>query len=238
MKKLVLLRHGQSVWNLENRFTGWTDVDLSEEGVEEANRAGEILQAHGYIFDIAYTSYLKRAIRTLWIVLLKLDLAWIPVEKSWMLNERHYGSLQGLNKEETARVFGEEQVKLWRRSADIRPPALLRTDPRNAAFEARYQHLSPQDIPLTESLVDTEQRVLRYWNKKVAPSLLNDRRVLISAHGNTLRALVKYLDNLPADGIVNINIPTAIPLVYELDDQLQPVAQYYLSKEGKVDFNG
>jgi 2,3-bisphosphoglycerate-dependent phosphoglycerate mutase len=233
MKKLVLLRHGQSEWNLTNRFTGWTDVDLSEHGVSEARQAGEILKSHHYTFDIPYTSYLKRAIRTLWMVLYRLDLAWIPIEKTWMLNERYYGALQGLNKAETELQYGEEQVHKWRRSADVRPPALDANDPRSARFELKYKQLSNDEIPLTESLVDTEERVLKYWNRSIRNSLWNNRHVLIAAHGNTIRALIKYLDHLSADGIVGISIPTGIPLVYELDDNLHAITSYLLDHNGR-----
>ncbi|MCM3626950.1 2,3-diphosphoglycerate-dependent phosphoglycerate mutase [Paenibacillus glycanilyticus] len=232
MKKIVLIRHGQSVWNVENRFTGWTDVDLSTQGLDEAREAGKILKKHGYVFDIAYTSLLKRAIRTLWIILQEMDLLWIPEHKSWMLNERHYGALQGLNKAETAAKYGEDQVYLWRRSVDIRPPALEITDERYEVSDPRYKELKDGEFPLTENLEDTEARVLRYWNAEIAPAISAGSRVIISAHGNTLRALVKYLDRLPSDGIADLNIPTGIPLVYELNDDLQPVRHYYLGWEG------
>lgn len=227
MRKIVLVRHGQSEWNLENRFTGWTDVDLSVNGLEEARRAGEILKENGYSFDLAYTSVLKRAIRTLWIILDQMDLMWIPVHKSWMLNERHYGALQGLNKAETATKYGEEQVHLWRRSVEVRPPALELSDPRYDGFNPKYKGIDGQ-IPLTENLADTEERVLNYWNKIVKPSILADQKIIISAHGNTIRGLVQYLDNIPSDGIANLNIPTGMPLVYELDDQCRPIRNYYL----------
>ncbi|WP_435170418.1 2,3-diphosphoglycerate-dependent phosphoglycerate mutase [Paenibacillus glycanilyticus] len=232
MKKIVLIRHGQSVWNVENRFTGWTDVDLSTQGLDEAREAGEILKKHGYVFDAAYTSVLKRAIRTLWIILHEMDLLWIPEQKSWLLNERHYGALQGLNKAETAAKYGEEQVHLWRRSVDVRPPALDVTDPRYVAADPRYIGLKEGEFPLTENLEDTEARVLRYWNAEIAPAVSSGKQVIIAAHGNTLRALVKYLDQIPPDGIADLNIPTGIPLVYELDDELKPIRHYYLGWEG------
>lgn len=227
MRKIVLVRHGQSEWNLENRFTGWTDVDLSVNGLEEARRAGEILKENGYSFDLAYTSVLKRAIRTLWIILDQMNLMWIPVHKSWMLNERHYGALQGLNKAETAEKYGEEQVHLWRRSVEVRPPALELSDPRYDGFNPKYNGLDGQ-IPLTENLADTEERVLNYWNKVIKPSILADQKIIISAHGNTIRGLVQYLDNIPSDGIANLNIPTGMPLVYELNDECRPIRNYYL----------
>lgn len=230
MNKLILVRHGQSEWNLENRFTGWTDVDLSEAGIQEAVHAGLILKENGFVFDIAYTSYLKRAIRTLWIILYQLDLAWIPVEKSWMLNERHYGALQGLNKSETAAQFGEEQVKIWRRSADVRPPLLDKNDSRNAVFDTKYRHVPEDDIPLAESLVDTEQRVIKYWKKAIQPSLQSNKRVIIVAHGNTIRAIIKYLESIPANEIINIDVPTAVPLVYEFNDNMTAIRRYYLSE--------
>ncbi|TVX96328.1 2,3-diphosphoglycerate-dependent phosphoglycerate mutase [Cohnella terricola] len=234
MIKLVLIRHGQSVWNLENRFTGWTDVDLSNNGLEEAKQAGIVLKKHGYVFDAAHTSVLKRAIQTMWIVLREMDLLWIPDYKSWMLNERHYGALQGLNKAETAEKYGEEQVHLWRRSVDIRPPALERTDERYEASAPRYRSLREEEFPLTENLEDTERRVLKYWQKAIAPALSSGQHLLISAHGNTLRALVKYLDRIPADGIADLNIPTGIPLVYELDERLSPIRHYYLGIDGEI----
>jgi 2,3-bisphosphoglycerate-dependent phosphoglycerate mutase len=234
MNKLVLIRHGQSLWNLENRFTGWTDVDLSEQGLEEARNAGRILRKHGYKFDIAYTSVLKRAIRTLWIALHEMDLMWIPVYKSWRLNERHYGALQGLNKAETAAKYGEEQVHIWRRSVDVRPPALEKSDERYEAEEPKYAELGENEFPLTENLDDTERRVLKYWCETIAPEIKSGKKVIISAHGNTIRALVRYLDDIPSDGIANLNIPTGIPLVYELDDDLKPIRHYYLGVDGEV----
>ncbi|OPA79502.1 phosphoglyceromutase [Paenibacillus selenitireducens] len=235
MMKIVLIRHGQSVWNLENRFTGWTDVDLSDNGLEEARQAGMILKQNGFSFDAAYTSVLKRAIRTLWIVLHEMDLMWIPVYKSWCLNERHYGALQGLNKDDTAKKYGEDQVHQWRRSADIRPPALEKSDPRYEASHPKYKALKEGQFPLTESLEDTERRVLKYWNEAIAPAIRKDQKLMISAHGNTIRALVQYLDNIPSNGIVNLNIPTGVPLVYELDENLKPVRHYYLGMEGELE---
>ncbi|MGG7177277.1 2,3-diphosphoglycerate-dependent phosphoglycerate mutase [Clostridium paraputrificum] len=229
MIKLVLIRHGESKWNLENRFTGWTDVDLSENGLKEARQAGKILKENGFIFDEAYTSVLKRAIRTLWITLHEMDLMWIPVEKSWKLNERHYGALQGLNKDETAEKYGAEQVHKWRRYVDVKPPELTKDDPRYAGHEAKYSSLNESEIPVTENLADTEKRVLEEWNENIAPKLKAGKKIIISAHGNTLRALVKYLDNISSDGIANLNIPTGTPLVYELDEDLKPIKHYYLS---------
>lgn len=234
MFKLVLIRHGQSVWNLENRFTGWTDVDLTESGLEEARQAGKILKRNGYEFDIAFTSVLKRAIRTLWIILHEMDLMWIPVYKAWKLNERHYGALQGLNKEETAAKYGEEQVHIWRRSVDMRPPALEKSDERYEAADPRYSELGEGEFPLTENLEDTEIRVLKYWNENIAPVIKSGRKVIISAHGNTIRSLVRYLDNIPGDGIVSLNIPTGIPLIYELDDDLKPIRHYYIGIDVEV----
>jgi 2,3-bisphosphoglycerate-dependent phosphoglycerate mutase len=228
MFTLVLLRHGESDWNKENRFTGWTDVDLSARGREEAREAGRLLKEGGYGFDLAFTSVLKRAIRTLWIALDEMDLMWIPVEKCWRLNERHYGALQGLNKAETAAQHGEAQVKVWRRSYDIPPPALERADPRHPSRDPRYAALSDSELPLTESLKDTVARFLPYWHDTIAPAVTSGRRVLIAAHGNSLRALVKYLDNISEQAIVELNIPTGIPLVYELDLRLKPVRHYYL----------
>ena len=228
MHRLVLLRHGESVWNKENRFTGWTDVDLTEKGREEARTAGRLLREDGYEFDIAYTSVLKRAVRTLWIALDEMDLMWLPVEKSWRLNERHYGALQGLNKAETAARHGDEMVKIWRRSYDIPPPTLQAGDERHPSRDRRYAGLGHGDLPLTESLKDTVARFLPYWNATIAPAVRAGRRVLIAAHGNSLRALVKHLDNISEKDIVELNIPTGIPLVYELDDQLQPRRHFYL----------
>jgi 2,3-bisphosphoglycerate-dependent phosphoglycerate mutase len=228
VKKLVLLRHGESTWNNENRFTGWTDVDLSPKGVEEARQAGRQMVADKLVFDVAYTSVLKRAIRTLWLALYEMDLMWIPEYKTWRLNERHYGALQGLNKQETVDKHGEEQVKIWRRSYDIRPPALDPDDPRSPRFDPRYASLKPEEIPLTECLKDTVDRVLPYWNETIAPAVRSGQRALIASHGNSIRALVKYLDKISDDKIVELNIPTGIPLVYELNDDLTPIRSYYL----------
>jgi len=234
MYKLVLLRHGESTWNSENRFTGWTDVDLSEKGFQEAQEAGRVLKAAGYAFDLAYTSVLKRAIRTLWLTLDGLDLMWIPVIRDWRLNERHYGALQGLNKSETAAKFGEDQVKIWRRSYDIPPPPLEKTDPRYPGREPRYKSLSEKELPLTECLKDTVARFLPCWHNSIAPEVRAGKRVLIAAHGNSLRALVMYLDNVSEGDIVSLNIPTAMPLVYELDENLKPLRSYYLGDPAKV----
>ena len=228
MHKVVLLRHGESTWNQENRFTGWTDVDLTEKGRAEAAAAGRLLREGGYVFDIAYTSVLKRAIKTLGIALDVLDQLWIPVVKSWQLNERHYGGLQGLNKAETAAKHGEAQTKIWRRSYDIPPPALTADDPRHAAGDPRYAALTAAELPLTESLKDTVARFLPYWHETIAPAIRSGQRVIIAAHGNSLRALVKYLDDVPESEIVELNIPTGIPLVYELDENLTPIRHYYL----------
>jgi 2,3-bisphosphoglycerate-dependent phosphoglycerate mutase len=228
MHKLVLLRHGESTWNQENRFTGWTDVDLSERGLAEAKEAGRLLRDGGFVFDLAYTSVLKRAIKTLGVALDALDQLWIPVAKTWRLNERHYGALQGLNKAETAAKHGDAQIKIWRRSYDIPPPSLEPDDPRHPARDPRYSGLSPDDLPLTESLKDTVARFLPYWHETIAPSIAADKRVIIAAHGNSLRALVKFLDEVPEAEIVELNIPTGIPLVYELDDTLEPIRHYYL----------
>ena len=228
MYKLVLIRHGESTWNLENRFTGWTDVDLTPTGVEQAKNAGRLLKAEGYEFDVAYTSVLKRATRTLWHTLDEMDRTWLPVVHSWRLNERHYGALQGLNKGETAKKFGDEQVLVWRRSYDTPPPALEPTDPRSERGDLRYAKLNPEQIPLTECLKDTVARVLPFWNEAMAPAIKAGKRVVMAAHGNSIRALVKYLDNIADDDIVGVNIPNGIPLVYELDAQLQPLRHYYL----------
>jgi 2,3-bisphosphoglycerate-dependent phosphoglycerate mutase len=234
MMKVVLLRHGESDWNKQNRFTGWTDVDLSEKGIAEAKEGARVLKEQGYTFDIAYTSVLKRAIRTLWIVMDDMDLMWIPVYRSWRLNERHYGALQGLNKAETAEKFGEAQVKVWRRSYDIRPPELEKTDPRYPGFDPRYKSLSEQEVPLTECLKDTVARFLPYWHEVIAPAVKTGQRVIVAAHGNSLRALVKYLDNIPEQDIVELNIPTGMPLVYELDEDLKPLRSYYLGDPEQV----
>jgi len=228
MHKLVLLRHGESTWNKENRFTGWTDVDLSERGREEAAEAGRLLKDGGYVFDKAYVSVLKRAIRTLWIALDRLDQMWLPVEKNWRLNERHYGALQGLDKAETAAKHGDDQVKIWRRSYDIPPPPLTADDERHPSRDSRYGALTSSELPLTESLKDTVARFLPYWHGTIAPSVKAGQKILVAAHGNSLRALVKYLDNVSDADIVELNIPTGIPLVYELDDHLKPLRHYYL----------
>jgi 2,3-bisphosphoglycerate-dependent phosphoglycerate mutase len=234
MLKLVLLRHGQSTWNLENRFTGWTDVDLSEKGIEEAKQVGEVLKKEGYPFDVAFTSVLKRAIRTLWIVQDEMDLMWIPVHISWKLNERHYGALQGLNKAEMAANYGEEQVLKWRRSYHIRPPALEKSDPRYPGNDPRYKHLNEKDIPLTECLRDTVNRFLPYWHEVIAPVIRSGKQVIISAHGNSIRALVKYLDSISDEDIVGLNIPTGVPLIYELDESLKPIKSYYLGDPEEI----
>jgi len=234
MYKLVMLRHGESLWNKENRFTGWVDIDLSEKGKEEAKKAGQTLKKEGYTFDIAYTSVLKRAIRTLWIVLDELDLMWIPVVRSWRLNERMYGALQGLNKSEMAAKHGEEQVLIWRRSYDVPPPALTKDDPMYPGKDLRYKDLKENEIPLTECLKDTVARVMPYWNETIAPMIKSGKKVLIAAHGNSLRALVKYLDNVSEKDIVSMNIPTGIPLVYELDNNLKPLNRYYIGDPEEV----
>src|SRR5574338_106700 len=228
MYKIVLVRHGQSVWNLENRFTGWTDVDLTEQGRAEAHSAGALLREGGYEFDLAYTSVLRRAIKTLWIVLDEMGLEWLPVTRAWQRNERHYGSLQGLNKTEMAEKFGEAQVKIWRRSYDVPPPALELDDERHPRFDPRYAGLTPEQLPATESLNLTLDRVLPYWNSTLAPEIKSGKRVLITAHGNSIRALVKYLDHISEADITELNIPTGLPLVYELDENLKPVRSYYL----------
>jgi 2,3-bisphosphoglycerate-dependent phosphoglycerate mutase len=235
MHHVVLLRHGESDWNRENRFTGWTDVDLSERGRAEAKSAGQILKAEGYSLDCAFTSVLKRAIRTLWIVLDEMDLMWIPVERSWRLNERHYGALQGLNKAETAEKFGEAQVKIWRRSYDVPPPALDKADPRFPGNDPRYRSLSASELPLTECLKDTVARFLPYWHGTIAPAIKAGRKVIIAAHGNSLRALVKYLDGVSERDIIELNIPTGVPLVYELEADLTPRKHYYLGDQAAVD---
>jgi len=228
MYKVVLIRHGESIWNKENKFTGWADVDLSEKGKEEAAKAGEQLKKEGFSFDLAYTSVLKRAIKTLWAVTDVMDLLWVPVIRSWKLNERHYGALQGLNKAETAAKYGEDQVKIWRRSYDIPPMPLTEDDPRYPGKDPRYAGLTKSELPLTECLKDTVARVVPYWEKEIAPQIKAGKKVIIAAHGNSLRALVKYLDNISDDAIVNLNIPTAMPLVYELDDNLKPIKSYYI----------
>ncbi|HEX2953377.1 MAG TPA: 2,3-diphosphoglycerate-dependent phosphoglycerate mutase [Bacillota bacterium] len=232
--KLVLVRHGESVWNKENRFTGWTDVDLSEKGVEEAKEAGRLLRKEGYQFDLAYTSVLKRAIRTLWHILEATDLLWIPTEKSWRLNERHYGALQGLNKAEMAAKYGEEQVHIWRRSYDVLPPALTADDERFPGHDPRYANLKKEELPLAESLKLTVTRFMPYWQRTIVPQIKAGKRLIIAAHGNSLRALVKHLDAIGDDAIADLNIPTGIPLVYELDDNLKPIRHYYLGDQEKV----
>ncbi len=229
MHKLILLRHGESLWNKANLFTGWTDVDLSEKGIKEAHEAGKRLLKEGYTFDIAFTSVLKRAIRTLWIVMDEMDLMWVPVRRSWRLNERHYGALQGRNKAETAAKYGEKQVLIWRRSYDVRPPALTKDDPRWPGHDPRYKDVPEEELPLAECLKDTVARFLPYWHEVIAPTIRAGKQVMISAHGNSLRALVKYLDDVPEDEIVHLNIPTGIPLIYELDESLRPVRHYYLA---------
>lgn len=234
-QKIVLLRHGESTWNRENRFTGWTDVDLSDRGREEAREAGRLLKAEGYEFDLAHVSVLKRAIRTLWIALDEMDAMWLPVHHSWRLNERHYGSLQGLDKSQMASQFGEAQVLVWRRSYDIPPPPLEPGDPRHAGDDPRYRGLEPGQIPLTECLKDTVARVVPYWEEVIAPQLRAGKRILVAAHGNSIRALVKYLDGVPEPDIVGLNIPTATPLVYELDDQLKPLRHYYLGDAAAIE---
>jgi len=234
MIKIVLLRHGESIWNKENLFTGWTDVDLSDQGKSEAKRAGELLKAEGFTFDVAFTSVLKRAIRTLWLALDELDLMWIPVEHSWRLNERHYGALQGLNKAQTAATYGDQQVLVWRRSYDIPPPPLEESDPRYPGNDPRYKGMSKAELPLTECLKDTVARFLPYWHQAIVPVIQSGKRVIITAHGNSLRALVKYLDNISDQEIVNLNIPTGVPLVYELDTNLKPTKHYYLGDPEEI----
>jgi len=231
MPQLCLIRHGQSAWNLANRFTGWTDVDLSENGVAEAKRAAALLKADGFVADTCFTSYQTRAIRTLWIVLDEMDLMWLPVAKSWRLNERHYGALQGLNKAETAKLHGDEQVHIWRRSYDVRPPALEPGDERHPGNDPRYAALTPDELPATECLKDTIARVMPYWHEAIAPALRDGQRVLVAAHGNSLRGLVKYLDEVSDEGIMKVEIPTGVPQMYELDDDLKPTARYYLGEE-------
>jgi 2,3-bisphosphoglycerate-dependent phosphoglycerate mutase len=234
MYKIVLIRHGESTWNMENKFTGWTDVDLSAKGMEEAAQAGKTLKENGYTFDKAYTSVLKRAIRTLWLTLDGLDLMWIPVKRCWELNERHYGALQGLNKSETAAKYGEDQVLTWRRSYDIPPPVLTLEDERHPSHDPRYASLSPDLLPATESLKETVERVVPFWNEEVVPEIKEGKKIIIAAHGNSLRALVKYLDNLSEEDILKINIPTATPLVYELDANMKPIKNYYLGDQEAI----
>jgi len=228
MYKLVLVRHGQSIWNLENRFTGWTDVGLTDLGRAEAQEAGKLLKQEGYVFDAAFTSVLRRAIHTLWIILQEMNLEWIPVTKAWQLNERHYGALQGLNKAEMAKKFGEEQVKIWRRSYDVPPPALDWNDERHPRFDPRYASLTPEQVPATESLKITLERVLPYWHSTLVPAIQSGKRIIIAAHGNSIRALVKYLDNISDAEITELNIPTGLPLVYELSADMKPLKSYYL----------
>ena len=235
MHKLVLLRHGESVWNKENRFTGWTDVDLSEKGVKEATAGGVALREAGFVFDVAYTSVLKRAIRTLWLTLDQMDLMWIPVHRDWRLNERHYGALQGLNKAETAAKHGDEQVKIWRRSYAIQPPALDTTDERYPGRDPRYADLTPEQLPRTECLKDTVERFLPLWHETLAPLIKSGKRLIIAAHGNSLRALVKYLDHVSDEEIVSLNIPTGVPLVYDLDADLKPLKHEYLGDQSAIE---
>jgi 2,3-bisphosphoglycerate-dependent phosphoglycerate mutase len=234
MYKIVLLRHGESTWNKENRFTGWTDVDLTEKGMEEARTAGKIMKNEGFQFDVAYVSVLKRALRTLWLALEEMDQLWIPWIKTWRLNERHYGALQGLNKAETAALHGEEKVKIWRRSYDVPPPPLEEKDPRYPGNQAIYKDMDKKDIPLTECLKDTVERFLPYWHETIAPAIKSGKKVLIAAHGNSLRALVKYLDNMTDEAIIELNIPTGVPLVYELDADLKPLKHYYLGDQEAI----
>jgi 2,3-bisphosphoglycerate-dependent phosphoglycerate mutase len=235
LNKMVLLRHGESLWNQENRFTGWTDVELSAKGEVEARRAGQLLKQAGYFFDLAFTSVLKRAIKTLWLVLEETEQTWIPELKSWRLNERHYGALQGLNKAETAAQYGEAQVHIWRRSYDVLPPALTTDDPRYPGNEAKYRGLSAAELPLAESLKDTVARFLPYWRQEIAPAITEGKKVLIAAHGNSLRALVKHLDGIGDEAIAGLNIPTGIPLVYELDERLRPLNHYYLGDQAEIE---
>jgi 2,3-bisphosphoglycerate-dependent phosphoglycerate mutase len=235
MYKLVLMRHGESQWNLENRFTGWTDIDLTETGRDQARRAGELLREKGYVFDVAFTSVLKRAIRTLWIALDAMDTMYLPVHNNWRLNERHYGDLQGLNKAEMAAQYGDEQVLIWRRAYAIAPNPIALDDPRHPRFDPRYAKLTPQQLPATECLQDTVARVLPFWDETIAPSIRAGRRVLVAAHGNSLRALIKHLDNVSDDDIVHLNIPTGQPLVYELDKDLRPIRHYYLGDPAEIE---
>lgn len=234
VKKLVLVRHGESEWNKENRFTGWTDVDLSDKGRAEAAQAGELLKEEGFVFDFAYTSVLKRAIHTLWGILDKMDAQWLPVEKSWKLNERHYGALQGLNKAETAQKYGDEQVKLWRRGFAVTPPELTKEDERYPGHDRRYASLTPSELPVTESLATTIERVIPYWNDVIKPRVASGERIIIAAHGNSLRALVKFLDNMGEEEILELNIPTGVPLVYEFDEKMNPIKHYYLGDAAEI----
>jgi 2,3-bisphosphoglycerate-dependent phosphoglycerate mutase len=234
LKTIVFIRHGQSKYNLENRFTGWNDIDLTDDGYNEAREAGAILKKHGFSFDVAHTSVLKRAIRTLWIILHEMDLVWIPIQKSWRLNERHYGALQGMDKAEIIEKFGENQVNKWRRSADVRPPEITSQNHLSELSDPKYSDVKKEDIPFTESLLDTEERALVYWNEQIVPCLKENKRIIISAHGNTLRALIKYLDDIPDDGVVSLNIPNSIPLIYVLDENLKPIRHYYLGPDGEM----
>ena len=234
MKKVVLLRHGESTWNRENRFTGWTDVDLSEKGVAEAEKAGLLLREEGFLFGHAYTSYLKRAVKTLGVVLDKLDQDWVPVSKSWRLNEKHYGSLQGLNKKETAEKYGDEQVKIWRRSFDVAPQPLTEDDPRNPRFEARYDSVPDNMLPRTESLKDTIERIMPYWKETIFPSLKDAEEILVVAHGNSLRGIIKHLKGISDEDIVNLNLPTAVPYVFEFDDDMKLVKDYFLGDPQEI----
>jgi 2,3-bisphosphoglycerate-dependent phosphoglycerate mutase len=235
MHQVVLLRHGESEWNLTNRFSGWTDIDLTEQGVREARAGGQLLKDEGFTFDVAYTSVLKRAIRTLWLVLDEMDLMWLPVVRNWQLNERHYGALQGLNKAETATEHGDEQVLVWRRSYDVPPPALEQKDERHPGHDRRYNALSRDELPLTESLKECVERFIPYWQNTIAPDIIAGKRVLIAAHGNSLRALVKYLDAVSDEDIVDLNIPTGVPLVYELDNALKPISHRYLGNAAEIE---
>lgn len=235
MHQLVLIRHGESLWNRENRFTGWTDVPLTERGIQEAKEAGHLLKEHGFVFDLAFVSVLTRALKTLGIVLEELDQLWIPTERSWRLNERHYGSLQGLNKSETAAKYGDEQVLIWRRSYDVAPPPLIPSDERSSAKDRRYAGLSKEELPLTECLKDTVARVLPYWEEKIVPALREKKKIILVAHGNTIRALMKHLDQLSEEEVLHVNIPTAVPLVYELDEHLHPLRHYYLGDQAKIE---
>ncbi len=234
MYKIVLLRHGESVWNKENKFTGWKDVDLSEKGLQEAKAAGQLMKQEGFVFDYAFSSVLKRAMRTLWMALDEMDALWIPVERTWRLNERHYGALQGLNKAETAAKYGDDQVKVWRRSYDIPPPSLTKDDPQFPGHDPRYKGVSEADLPLTECLKDTVARFLPFWHERIAPTVKSGKKVIIAAHGNSLRALVKYLDDVSDSDIIELNIPTGIPLVYELDANLRPTKHYYLGDQSAI----
>lgn len=234
MKRIVLLRHGESTWNKENKFTGWTDVDLSEKGVEEAGKAGNLLKEKGFVFDKAYTSYLKRAIKTLNLVLDRMNLDWIPVEKCWRLNEKHYGALQGLNKSETAEKYGDEQVLIWRRNYDIPAPALSPEDPRNPRYDPRYKEVDPAMLPITESLKDTVDRILPYWKKEIFPSLKECDQILVAAHGNSLRGIIKYLKNIPDDEIVGLNLPTAVPYVFDFDEEMNLIDDFFLGDPEEI----